>query len=509
MEYKQSLIEYKEEYQMKYKSSLLKASKVPSLGGDLGEAMKSLFLIVLLVSFTIITSAQKKLTLKDAIEIGISKNLDVLQSGLQMEQAAIALNQSRENKLPDLNAVANQGINFGRSIDPYTNGYIDQSVGYVNYGASTNVLLFNGFSLQNAVKSNKLGYDASRLELQQAKDNLTIKIILAYLQVLNADEILDQSRDFAQVTQEQVNRLGVLNNSGSILPSDYYDLKGQLASDQITIVENKASLETAKVSLSQLLNIPYDKNLELEKIADSSLNNNYTDEPDQIYATALQQFAEVTATELRTKSAKKNIRAVKGQLFPTLSFNGNINTNYSSAANRDFYVNTTDVTSSNYVTVDGANYPVIQKQDNYNSQKIMFGSQVNNNLYYTLNIGLTVPLFNAHRIRNQVKLATLGYKNNQLIEQSTKTQLQQNIEQAYVNLNSSRDKYKLLQDQVNAFKESFRTAEIRFNAGAITSVDYLIVKNNFNRAQSNLTTAKYDFVLRGKVLDYYGGKPLW
>lgn len=471
--------------------------------------MKSFFLIVLFVSFATLAPAQKKLTLKDAIEIGISNNLNVLQSSLQMEQAAISLDQAKENKLPNLNAVANQGLNFGRSIDPYTNGYIDQSVGYVNYGANTNLTLFNGFSLQNAVKSNRLGYDASQKELQQAKDNLTINIILAYLQVLNADEILSQSRDFAQVTQEQVDRLGVLNKSGDILPSDYYDLKGQLATDQITIVENKAALETAKVSLAQLLNIPYDKNLVLEKIPESSFNINYTDEPDQIYATALQQFAEVTATELRTKSAEKNIRAVKGELFPTLSFNGNINTNYSSAATRDFYVNTTDVTSPNYVTVDGANYPVVEKQDNYNSQKIIFGNQLNNNLYYTLNIGLTIPIFNAHRIKNQVKLATLGYKNYQLIEQSTKTQLQQNIEQAYVNLNSSRDKFKLLQEQVAAFNESFRTAEIRFNAGVITSVDYLIVKNNFNRAQSNLTTAKYDFVLRGKVLDYYGGKPLW
>jgi outer membrane protein len=471
--------------------------------------MKSFFLIVLFACFAILTSAQKKLTLKDAIEIGISKNLDVLQSGLQMQEAGITLKQSKENRLPDLNAVANQGLNFGRSIDPYTNSYIDQSVGYVNYGANTNLLLFNGGSLQNEVKANKLGFEAAQMELQQAKDNLTIKIILAYLQVLNADEILSQSKDFAKVTQEQVDRLDVLNKSGSILPSNFYDLKGQLANDQITIVENKAALESAKVALSQLLNIPYDKSLEVEKIPESNFNINYTDTPDEIYATALKQFAEVTATELRTKSAEKNIRSVKGQLFPSLSFNGNINTNYSSVATRDFFINTTEAPTSNYVTVDGANYPVIAQHDNYNTQKIIFGNQLNNNLYYTLNLGLNIPLFNAHRVRNQVKLATLNYQNNELIEQHTKTQLQQNIEQAYVNLNAAMDKYKLLREQVDAFAESFHSAEIRFNSGVITSVDYLVVSNSYNRAQSNLTTAKYDFVLREKILDFYAGKPLW
>jgi outer membrane protein len=178
-------------------------------------------------------------------------------------------------------------------------------------------------------------------------------------------------------------------------------------------------------------------------------------------------------------------------------------------ATRDFFINTTEAPTSNYVTVDGANYPVIAQHDNYNTQKIIFGNQLNNNLYYTLNLGLNIPLFNAHRVRNQVKLATLNYQNNELIEQHTKTQLQQNIEQAYVNLNAAMDKYKLLREQVDAFAESFHSAEIRFNSGVITSVDYLVVSNSYNRAQSNLTTAKYDFVLREKILDFYAGKPLW
>jgi outer membrane protein len=200
---------------------------------------------------------------------------------------------------------------------------------------------------------------------------------------------------------------------------------------------------------------------------------------------------------------------VKGQLFPTLTFGGNINTNYSSVATRDYFLNTTETPSSNYVTVDGSQYPVVVKQNNYDAKKINYTDQLNNNLFYTVNLGLSIPLFNASRVRNQIKLAKIDLKNYELVEQNTKTQLQQSVERAYVNLTSSSDKYKLLQDQVNSFAESFRTAEIRFNAGAITSVDYLIAKNNLNRAQSNLIIAKYDFVLREKVLDYYGGKALW
>jgi len=471
--------------------------------------MKSFFLIAAFVSSAFFATAQNKLTLQQAIETGIKNNLDVLQSDLLMQKADIAFNQSKESMLPNLNASADHGYNYGRSIDPFSNAFINQKVGFASYGASSNIVLFHGLSLQNQLKSNRLGYAASKLELQQAKDNLTINIILAYLQVLSAKDVLNQSQEQVLVTQKQVDRLEVLNQSGAILPADYYDLKGQLATDQITIVDNKANLETAKLSLVQLLNIPYDKNLEVERMSEESINTNYSDTPDSIYQTALKQFAQVKAANLRTQSAEKNISFVKGQLFPTLSFGGNINTNYSSVATRDYFLNTTETPSSNYVTVDGSQYPVIVKQNNYSSRKINYSDQLSNNLFYTIDLGLTIPLFNASRIRNQVKLAKIDFKNSKLVENNTKTQLQQSIERAYVNLTSSSEKYKLLQNQVNSFAESFRTAEIRFNAGAITSVDYLIAKNNLNRAQSNLIIAKYDFVLRGKVLDYYGGKALW
>ena len=471
--------------------------------------MKGLFLNIVFASFAFFATAQNKITLKQAIEIGIKNNIDVLQSDLLMQKEDITLKQSKENMLPNLNASADHGYNYGRSIDPFSNSFINQKVGYASYGASSNLLLFNGFSLQNQIKSDKLGYQASKMELQQAKDNLTINIILAYLQVLSAEDILTQSKEQVDVTQKQVDRLSILNEKGAILPADFYDLKGQFATDQIAIVDNKTNLETAKLNLVQLLNIPYNKNLQVERMPAQDFSINYSGTPDSIYQTALQQFAQIKAVKLRTESAEKNISSVKGQLFPTLSLGGNINTNYSSVATRDYFLNTTESPSSNYVTVDGSQYPVFVKQNNYESRKINYSDQLSNNLFYTVNLGLSIPLFNASRVRNQIKLAKLDYKNTKLVENNAKTQLQQSIERAYVNLTSSSDKYKLLQNQVDAFAESFRTAEIRFNAGAINSVDYLIAKNNLNRAQNNLIIAKYDFVLRGKVLDYYGGKSLW
>ena len=76
-------------------------------------------------------------------------------------------------------------------------------------------------------------------------------------------------------------------------------------------------------------------------------------------------------------------------------------------------------------------------------------------------------------------------------------------------MTSAADRYRILLEQVNAFTESFRAAEIRFNSGVGNSIDYLTAKNNLDRANLNLINAQYDYVLRTKILDYYKGVKLW
>jgi len=472
--------------------------------------MKTIFLNIIFLLSCFIALAQKKLTLQQAIQMGIANNINVNQSDLLSQKANITFKQSKAAMLPNLNATANQGINQGRTNDPITNAFINQNINYSSYGASSSVVLFNGLALQNNIKANSLGYEASKMELQQAKDNLTINIILAYLNVLSAEDILANSRNQQDVTSNQVDRLNILNQSGAIPPSQYYDLKGQYANDQITVVDNQSALETAKLDLSQLLNIPYEKSMEVERLPDDAFNIGYVAEPDKIYDTALQRFAQVKAVHFRTESAQKNIRAIQGQLYPTLLLSGNIGTNYSSALTQSLFVNSVDVPSTtDYVIVNGSQVPVITKQSNYNTQKVTFNNQLSNNLASSVNLGLSIPIFNGSQVRSRVKLAKIDLKNSELVEQNTKTVLQQSIERAYVNLTNTSDKYKILLDQVQSFSESFRSAEIRFNAGAITSVDYLIAKNNLDKTNTNLIISKYDFVLRAKILDYYQGKALW
>lgn len=467
------------------------------------------FIAVLFIAASLTGAAQTRLTLQQAVELGTKNNFDVLQSALVAERSSVAWRQSKLKMLPNLNAGINQGTNYGKSIDPFTNAFIDRQVNYGSYGASSSVLLFNGFSLRNEIKSNKLGLEASEEEMQQAKDNLTINIILVYLQILSAHDILKQAQEQVLVTRAQVERLALLNDEGAISPSDYYDLKGQLANEQVSIADGEANIETAKLSLSQLLNIPYQNDLEVEALADESISMEDFLSPQAIYDVARQQFADVRAAGLRTQSAEKNLRSVRGKLFPTLSFGGSVNTSYSSVATSSELLNSSIIASADYVDINGNQYPVYKNQSNYRNHKLGFGNQFNNNLFYTLNFGLNIPLFNASSVKNQVKAAEIDLRSAKLKEENTQTLLQQAIERSYVSLVASSHKYRLLTEQVNSFGESFRIAEAKFNEGVITSVDYLVAKNNLDRAKSNLIVSKYDFLLREKILNFYAGRYLW
>jgi len=473
--------------------------------------MKRFFLTTaILCVFGVSVFSQVRLTLQQCIEMGIVNNLDVLQSDLQAQADEIRWKQAKLNRLPDLNASAGYQFNAGRSIDQFTNSYINENNQYSSYALGSGVTVFNGFSMQNLVKQNRFTYEASKMTLQQRKDNLTLSIILAYLQVLNNEDQLVQTRNQMELTKQQLDRLETLNREGAIRPSDLSDVKGQYAGDQVSIINAQTAVETAKINLCEFMNVPYDKNMAVERLDVTSFTAMYADTPDKIYETAMQQFAQIKAVNYSTQSAEKAVKVAKGGLFPILDLNAGIRTNYSNTATTPIFLNSADVASSDYVKVNSTTQlPVYKTQNYYLDEKISYLDQLNNNRSSGISFDMRIPIFNSFQQRNRIKFAKIDLKNNVLIEKTAKTQLQRSVEQAYINMTAAFDRHKILLGQVDALTESFRAAEIRFNSGVGNSYDYLLVKNSLDRATINLINAKYDYVLRTKVLDFYKGMKLW
>jgi outer membrane protein len=435
---------------------------------------------VMLCLFPVCISAQditsKKLSLSACIQIALKNNVDVQKSTIQTEHARINLLQSRENILPVLNANILHGMNEGRSIDPYTNSYINQQISYGNQDISSSLLLFNGLALQSMMQQSNFALKATRAQEQLVKDNLSLNVILIYLQVLTNKDLLTLLSAQKETTQKQLERSEILYNKGSIAPAIYYDLKGQLMNDELLVLNAKNTLENSKITLSQLLNQPYDKQMELEEIEIDPSGFNYDVNPEELYKTAEQNLALVKAADLNVKRTAMQIRYARSGYYPSVYLRGGLYSNFSSAA------------------YDAQN------------RSINYLDQVSNNLGKSLNVGVAIPLFNNLRTRNNVSKAKLAHLESQFIAEATRKQLQQLTEQAYLNMITAKERCSILQEQVNAFSESFKTADVRFNLGVINSVDYLVSKNNLEKTKVNLVSSRYDFILRKKIVAFYEGK---
>ncbi|HVG15712.1 MAG TPA: TolC family protein [Chitinophagaceae bacterium] len=430
---------------------------------------KLLFIIASLIA---VTSEAQVYSLQQCIDAGLANSLDIKGAQLNMNASNINRKQARTNMLPDLNASINHGINQGRSIDPFTNQYATQQINYAGYNVNSDVVLFQGFGLQNAARGAAYVYDATKMEWQQAKDNLTLNIIIAYLQVLNNEDIIVSAANGAALSKQQLERLEILDKNGAVKPSEVSDIRGQYMNDQLTLINARTNLETSKLALAQLMNIQYSKEMQLQRIPMDDIGSVYGQSSQEVFERSLQQFAAVKAVELRTKGAQYAWKVSKGALLPSVYFNANANTNFSSAASNG-------------------------------TGKIPYQKQLNNNVFTSMNVGVRIPIFNASTARNKIQLAAIDLKKTTLEEERTKLLVRQQIEQASLQAANSYERYNTLLQQVEAYQQSFTAAEVRFNAGVGTTVDYLLAKNNLDRAAINLIMSKYDFILRKKVLDYY------
>lgn len=433
---------------------------------------KRISLVFLILTAASVAKSQQQdsvLTLPQCVDLAIKNNLDVKKSATQMERDKISWQQARANLLPTLNGNASQSISFGRSQDPTTYKYLNQRVGFGQYSLSSNVLLSNGMSAINNIKANALAYQAGTMDFQQVKDQTTLTIISLYFAALNAEDQLAQAKLQFEGSRVSLERETTLNDAGSVAPADYYNIKGTHQNDQINVDNATNAVLTAKINLLEAMNVPFTKNIRLVRLTADQVPAVYPTAPDQIYSSALSSLALVKASDLRVKAAEKEVASYRGRLYPTLSLGGSIGTNYSSTGGS-------------------------------------FGNQFRNNYSYGPNLNLSIPILNYFQNRNNLRSAKLDLKNAQDNNDFTHVQLKQQIDQAHSNMATSLDRYQVLVDQVKTYQSAFDAQKTKFDAGVITSDIFIIAKNNLDAANVNLINARYDYLIRTKILDYYQGK---
>ncbi|RIA11073.1 outer membrane protein [Flavobacteriaceae bacterium MAR_2010_72] len=449
------------------------------------------------------TTNKTTVSLEDCIEIALNNNLDLKASTLRTESADINFRQSKNALLPSVNGNYNIGKSTGRSIDPFTNSYINEELTFSNAGLSLDAIVFNGFRLINSWKQQKFNLLASEMEQEEARQNLILNVTLAYLQVMNTRDLLNLAENRIESTEKQLERLKTMFDNEMGNPAEFRDFQGQMANDKANLMAAKNNYQDAKLNLKQLLNIKTD--LDIAALDMPLEFNVYGESFEEVYDLAIKNLARVKADTYRLDAAHKGVAVAKSQYVPQVSLFANLGTNYSSAAKVFNQGQTNTVDTGDFVTVNGQDYSVFTQETQFIPEDISYRDQFDNNLNTVVGLAVSIPVFNGFRAKNNVALEKIREDQAAIELDRTKLELHTVIEQTYNDMLTAFERFKVLEEQVVAYEESLRINEIRFNNGANTSVDYIISKNNHENAQISLNNVKYEYILRVKLLEYYKG----
>jgi outer membrane protein len=388
---------------------------------------------------------------------------------------------------------------------------VTQTIGTNRLGVGSSVLIYNGGRLKNTIESNKLGLKASQLDIQAQKNNISLQVAVAYLNVLSSRELVEVAVKNLEVTQLQLERTNKLVDAGALSPTNVFDLEAQIANNELQLVNARNNVENAKLTLLQAMNMIGADDFVVQGVNVPEPNlQPYPQSANDVYQAAINFLPEVTAAVTREELAQMNIEIAKSVGLPSISANANWGTAYSTAAKNLTPGETTFTQVPISAQVDGQtiagiiNFP----QQNFNRENIPYFSQFGNNQNMNVGIGMNIPIFNGFNKKFQMQGAKIQRLQAELNTESTQLGIRQSIEQAYITMLNASKSYIAATAQVDALERSFVAAESRYSQGASNFVDYNLAKTNLDRALANEIQAKYDYLFRLKILDFYQNKPL-
>lgn len=470
--------------------------------------------IILLLSFLFVfsvgTDAQiSNWTLQQCIDTAWKNNLTIRQSSNLKNIATVDLDQSKANRLPSLNGSASETFGSGRTLNPVTYQFFNGNIWNNSFSLNGSVTLFNGFQNHYKIKQDRLNSESAKYDLENAKNDVAIAIVNSYLQLLYTHELVEASEKQANSTTSLVERTKQLVETGLKPESELLQLKAQLASDKLTLVKAMGQMRSAKVDLQQQMNVEFSPAFDILYNIQPQVPSFLLEGMNDIYATALSVQPIIKSYQLKTQSAAYSIRMAKSGAFPTLLLKGSIGSSYSSAAKYTDLLYSESIQPVGYLQSDPSEIVNgVVTSSTYNYRDYPFLNQIDDYKNYSLSLSLTIPIFNAFQVRNNMRKQALNYANTALDEQSVKNSLRKNIEQAYVDAENAASGLEAAKQQLEAASMSYENSKAKYESGIISVYDLLVDENKYFIAVSENLQAKYELIFRMKILDYYKGLPL-
>lgn len=468
--------------------------------------MKKYFLFLIATLGTLNSFSQKSWTLQECIKRAKEENLDIKQAKLSVLSSEQQLLQSKLSLFPSLNGGGSQGYNYGRTVDPYSNEFTNLNVKTNNFSLSSSVTLFSGFQNINKVKRDNYEYMAKKYDIEKVINDISLTVATDFLQLLFNKELVIMAEKQLEISIQQKERISKLVSAGQLAKSSLLETNSQVAAEQLQLVKAKNQKEIALLNIKQLLEIQANTDFEILVPAIALPKQNKIQSTQEIYNAALEVFPNVKSAEYRLKSSDKSLAISRGGRSPRITLNGSMGSGYSDARTRILGVDSLGMFPSGYQTVSGES--VLMPILNYHSEITPFNQQLKDNFSQSLSFSLSIPLFNGWMTNSSIANAKIGVLSAKNELQKTKNQLRKQVEQVRADVIAAEKQYEFAKKSSEALQESFTYNEQKFNEGMLNVYDYNDAKNKLIKAESDLLQAKYDYLFKIKILDFFMGKPL-
>ncbi len=431
--------------------------------------MKLQFTLILFICGIIFSNAQKKWSLQECIDYALENNISIKQSKLTTDFSKEDITIAKSRLLPNVSANASQNlmVNSGyERINPSN-----------NFGVSASVDIYNGGRNKLAVNQSKNTVAINQLVLQTLENDINLQVATNYLNALLSKENIKIAQEQINITKFQLSNMEELIAAGVNPRVDILNIQATLAQNKERLVQAENNLDLALLDLAQLIQIPPD-NFDIQDVTiniDKAvlLYNN----SDIVYKKALETRPEIKKASLDIENADLAVKVAKTSILPSISINYGLNTSYAYRFSGDGLFN--NITN-----------------------------QYNDNHGHNIGISARYPIFNANQNRASIRKAKI---NKQIIEESLaneKLRLRRAIERAYLDVKTSLKQYETSLKSFIAQEESFKFAQERYKLGAMNLFDFDLVRNGLFNAKISLINAKYNFIFRQKVLDFYANEPI-
>lgn len=443
----------------------------------------------------------EKFTLNRCIELALSQNLDVQLSAIANQNADNDYVQSKRNLTPDISGSAGQFYQSGRSIDRFSNQFVQTTIGSNNFQVQGSWVLFAGGQLRNAVNQSKYTKLATEQDLIQAKHSVALNVALAFLQCLQTKEQEKASQKTAANSQMEVERITKLLQAGMANEGTLWSAKAQYLNNVSTLTQASNAYKSAINNLKNLLLLPAETEIELAEIDQPNTPNKpYPVSIQELTDSAIAKRPDIKASMFRLKASEFSLSVSKGLLLPTISIGGNLTTVYSDNAKS---ITGMTLAGSQTIGVVKSSLELVEAPVfNYSTQTINFGKQVKDNFGQSFGATMSVPIYGKLQAHTQIQKAQLLILQSKINVQKSLQNARNEVNSAYINYENSLSKFNALEETSNAQKKNLEFVQIRFKSGQASQFELQSAENAEIAAYQNLISAKYELAFRKLFLDF-------